>query len=64
MAEQPSKSAPADSSSLTPDGRKEARRHVVGRAARARHARCRLSERRWRYLGGSCFDVRAARPSV
>jgi hypothetical protein len=32
MAEQPSKSVPADSSALTTDGRKEARRHVVGRA--------------------------------
>jgi hypothetical protein len=29
MAKQPSKSAPADSSGLTPDERREARRHIV-----------------------------------
>ena len=28
MAKQPSKSVPADSSALTPDERKEARRHI------------------------------------
>jgi hypothetical protein len=32
MAKQPSKSVPADSSALTPDERKEARRHIIEHA--------------------------------